>query len=172
MAEKMKKTQQIAMTAVMAALIFVVTFLVKFPVPVSGGAYLNFGDVAIYICAYLLGGPLTAAAAAIGSFLADLAVGSAVYAVPTLIIKGVMGLAAGIIAKKHTFGFYILACAAGGAIMVFGYALFEYFFFDPAMAAASMPFNLIQWGGSVAVAALLYPALRPMEHALLSMRKR
>jgi len=154
------KTRRITMVAIMAALIFVITWLVKFPVPGTGGAYLNFGDIIIYMCAYILGGPLTALAAAIGSGFADLAVGSAVYIIPTIIIKGLMGFVAGSINKKQNLGFYVVACITAGAIMTGGYALFEYFAFDAAYALTAMPFNLIQWFGSAAISMLFFPAAR------------
>ncbi len=157
---KTVQTRKITTIAVMAALIFVVTWLVKFPVPVSGGAYLNFGDIVIYMCAFILGGPSAAVAAAIGSCFADLAVGSAVYMLPTLIIKGLMGLAAGYLTKKQTFPAYVFACVVGGAIMTFGYALFEYLSFGASYAVASMPFNLIQWAGGAIVAVAFYAVVK------------
>ncbi|HBU13081.1 MAG TPA: hypothetical protein DEB31_10295, partial [Clostridiales bacterium] len=60
-------TKKITTAAVMAALIFVVTWLVRIPVAPGYAAYFNFGDVVIYSCAYILGGPLAMAAAAAGS---------------------------------------------------------------------------------------------------------
>lgn len=155
-----QKTRKITVVAVMTALIFVITWLIKFPVPGTGGAYLNFGDIVIYMCAYILGGPLTAIAAAIGSCFADLAVGSAVYALPTLIIKGLMGLSAGLLMRKKGFGFYLLGALAAGAIMVGGYAAFEFFAFDQLYMVASLPFNFIQYGAAVAVAMMFYTVVK------------
>ncbi|MDL2236662.1 ECF transporter S component [Christensenellaceae bacterium OttesenSCG-928-K19] len=152
-------TKKITMAAVMAALIFVVTWLVKIPVGI-GHAYFNLGDVIIYMCAYLLGGPLAALAAAIGSGLADVAGGAVVYAVPTLIIKGLMGLVVGKVTGKQAFGRYVVACAAAGGIMVLGYGLFEFFMFGFSYMIASVPFNLLQWGIGVAAAAAIYGATR------------
>lgn len=157
---KQSRTARLTTTAVMAALIFVVTWLIKIPVPVSGGAYLNFGDSVIYMCAYILGGPLGAACAGVGSALADLAGGAAVYALPTLAIKALMALVAGAITKKQTFGRYAIACVTGGAIMVAGYYGFELAFFGTVYATTSLPFNLIQWVGSVLVALALYQAVK------------
>ncbi len=151
-----QNTRRITVVAVMTALIFVITWLIKFPVPGTGGAYLNFGDIVIYMCAYILGGPLTAIAAAVGSCFADLAVGAAVYALPTLVIKGVMGLIAGLIMRKRGFGFYLLGAVCAGAIMVGGYAAFEFFAFDQMYMVASLPFNFIQYGAAVAVAMIFY----------------
>lgn len=154
------KTRKLTMAAVMAALIFVVTFLVRIPIPATNGGYLNLGDTVIFICAYLLGGPIAAAAAGVGSALADMASGYAIYAIPTLIIKGLMGFVVGVITKRHGFGFYALACVTGGGIMVLGYAVFEYFAFGPGNMLAGLPFNLIQWAVSVAVALAFYSGMR------------
>jgi uncharacterized membrane protein len=150
------KTRKITVCAVMTALVFVVTVFVKIPVPASSGAYLNVGDIVIYICAYVLGGPLTALIAGAGSCLADLAAGSAVYALPTLAIKGIMGFAAGTIMRKQRMPFYILGCIAGGAVMTGGYAVFEALFFDTYYMLSMLPFNLVQWAGCVAFALIFY----------------
>lgn len=146
--------------ALMTAVIFFATWLLRIPVPVSGGAYMNFGDTAIFLCAYIVGGPPAAAAAACGSGLADLTAGAVVYILPTMAIKALTAFAAGRIMYSRTFAGYFLGCLAGGAVMTGGYFLFEYFFFGAAMAAVSLPFNLLQYGGSVLTACLLYEAAR------------
>jgi uncharacterized membrane protein len=69
MSIRKEKTNKLTMMAVFTALVFVVTFLVRIPVPGTGGAYLNFGDVVIYIAAFTIGGPYAAVAAALGSML-------------------------------------------------------------------------------------------------------
>ncbi len=148
-----QKTRKLTVLAVMTALVFVVTWLVKIPV---GVGYLNFGDVVIYMCAYILGGPLTAVAAAVGSSLADIAAGYAIYAIPTLVIKALMGLVAGLIMKRNGAGFYLLGSVTAGAIMVAGYAAFEYVSYGSAQMVANLPFNFIQLGGSVGIALMFY----------------
>lgn len=155
------KTRMLTTIAAMAALTFVVTWLVKVPIPVGNGAYLNFGDVVIYMCAFMLGGPGAAIAAGIGSMFADFAVGAgAVYAVPTLIIKATMGFVAGTITKKQTFASYVIACIVGGAIMTFGYGFYEFVMFGASYALASIPYNLIQWVGSAVLACVLYGVVK------------
>lgn len=156
------RTRRLTTCAVMAALIFVVTWTVRIPVPISGGAYVNFGDAVIDVCAFILGGPLAAISAGLGSALADVAAGSAVYAPATLVIKACMALVAGWITTRQTFGRYAVGCIAAGAVMVGGYALFEFFFFGETYAAASIPFNCIQWAGSVLVALVLFKAARQL----------
>ncbi|MBD5559993.1 MAG: hypothetical protein HDQ87_06500 [Clostridia bacterium] len=146
--------------AVMAAVIFVVTWLVRVPVPVSGGAYLNLGDAAVFVCVFAAGGPAAAAAAAAGSGLADLAAGAPLYVLPTLLIKAAMAVAASGPMRRRSFWGYLTGCIAGGAVMTAGYGLFEWLLFDAAYALASLPFNLLQWAGSVLAAGALYEAAR------------
>ncbi len=151
--------RKITYAAIAAAIIFVVTRIIYFPIGLSG-AYINFGDIAIYFTAYLLGGPIAAAASAVGSALSDLTLGYAIYVPATFIIKGLMALAAGLIMKNDKFWFYVTACVSGGAIMTLGYALFETCVFGFAVAVGNALFNLIQWSGCVVIAALLYPVAR------------
>ncbi|MDR1043361.1 MAG: ECF transporter S component [Clostridiales Family XIII bacterium] len=87
-------------TALMAAIIFVVTYLVRIPMPIASGGYLNIGDTPLYIAAYLLGGPAGAVAGAIGSAMSDLSAGYVIYALPTAIIKGTMGFVCGTIMAR------------------------------------------------------------------------
>ena len=159
MKTKERKIKKITITSVMTALIFVITMFVKIPLGING-AYWNAGDVIIYMCAYILGGPLTAIAAAIGSGLADLAGGAFLYILPTVIIKAVMGIVAGIITKRQNIGFYFLGAIAAGAIMAGAYSLYEYLLFGSGALAITLPFNLIQWFGGVGIAMLFYPAAR------------
>lgn len=151
-----QQTKKLTTVALMSAMVFVVTWMIRIPLPFLSGGYLNFGDVMIYICAYLLGGPQASIAAAVGSGLADLAAGAAVYILPTFIIKGIMGFLAGVISRKQNFRNYMISCVAGGAFMTAGYAVFEYLFFDAAYALAALPFNTMQWAASVIIAAVTY----------------
>lgn len=159
------KLRKLTSAAAMAALVFVVTWAVRVPVPVSSGAYLNLGDAAIFLCTWIAGGPVAAAAAACGSALADLAAGAAVYMLPTALIKAAMALGAALLMRRRTFGWFVAGCVCGGAVMVGGYYLFETLYFGPGAALGSVPFNLIQWGGSVIAAAALYDVVRRVRRA-------
>lgn len=157
-----KSISKIAYAAIAAAVVFVFTRIIYFSVG-SGGAYIHLGDAFIYFTAFLLGGPIAGIAAAIGSAFCDLSLGYVVYIPATFVIKGLMGLTAGLIMKNRKFWSYILACAAGGAIMTVGYALYETVLpsFGLAYALYNIPFNVVQWGASIVIAAVLYPvALR------------
>jgi uncharacterized membrane protein len=161
-------TRKITASAITAAIVFVVTWTLRFPVPVASisGAYVNAGDVVIFISAYLFGGPMAAVSAAIGSALADTAAGAAVYVPATFLIKGLMGLCCGFLSAKKQFPMYAVSCVIGGAIMTVGYALYEFAIFGMTYAAASLPFNLVQWAGSTVIAIVLYPIAKRLLKAV------
>lgn len=96
----MKKlnVQKLTLCGVMAALVFVMTYFPKIPVPVTGG-YVHLGDGAIFLSVLLLG-PLGIPAAAVGSMLSDLIGGYMVYVLPTLLIKGLVALVAWKLCRK------------------------------------------------------------------------
>jgi len=154
--------RKLTYSAVLAAVVFLVTFLTRIPVPFPGtsSAYIHLGDTVIFITAYLLGGPIAAAVAAVGSGLADMAAGAVIYIPATFVIKGLMGLCAGALMRVRGMAFYALAAVAGGAIMTAGYFLYELLLFGFAYAVPALPYNLIQWGGSLVIALALFPALR------------
>jgi uncharacterized membrane protein len=152
-----RKTIKIAMTGIAAAVIFAVTYFLRIPVPLPGGAYINLGDSAIFFAAYLIGATPAGVAAAVGSGFADLAAGAPLYIPATFIIKGLMGFLFGKIAEKSkSFGRFIAAALLCGVVMVIGYFLYETIVFSGIYAASSIPFNLIQAAGSVLVAAAIY----------------
>ncbi|MDR3224776.1 MAG: ECF transporter S component [Clostridiales Family XIII bacterium] len=157
---------KITTTALMAAIIFVVTYIIRIPLPFASGGYLNIGDTPIYIAAYLLGGPAGAIAGGLGAAMSDLAAGYVFYAVATAVIKGVMGLVCGSLMRTGDMKRFVLASVLGGAIMVGGYAIFEAIAFTPYQAIAAVPFNCIQWAGGVIAAAALFPAVKVVERSL------
>lgn len=108
--------------------------------------YWTLGDAAVYISAALLGGPLGALVAAIGSALADLFAGHSVYALGSLVIKGVMALLFAWYARKgHTFMHLIKAVCLCSGWMVAAYFLYDLIFRGNYLYAAfSLPFNMLQ----------------------------
>lgn len=166
--DKQWSVQKLTLSAVMAALLFVMTFLIRIPVLALGG-YIHMGDTVIYLCSYLLGGPIGAVVAGVGSALADLASGAAVYIIPTFVIKTLMGFLVGFLIshKNHvSHGFFALACLAGGAWMTIGYFLFETAAFGVGYALAALPYNLIQFGANVVCAVALKSVADRVKHML------
>ncbi len=94
-----KKVKDMVYTALFAALVCVATFIIKVPLPVSGG-YAHMGDGFIFIAVLLIGRKNGAWAGAIGAALADIIGGYSFYALPTFIIKGIMALIMGYMIEK------------------------------------------------------------------------
>ena len=155
------RTKTLITTSMLAALIFVITFLIAIPVPMTS-AYVNIGDSVIYCAGMLVGAPWAAVAAGIGSMLADWAVGVPIYMPATLIIKALMGFVCAKIMRKGELPRFVLACVVGGAIMVVGYGAYEAIFMGGwGYVTATVIANTIQWVGGVAGAiALYYPVKR------------
>lgn len=161
----MKKisTQQLTFCGVMAALVFVMSYFPKMPVPVTGG-YVHLGDGAIFL-AVLLMGPLGIPAAAIGSGLSDLIGGYMLYVLPTLIIKAAMALIVWKLYRKNSCFSAVIAFVAAETVMVLGYFAFECVASGTAAAAAAILPNVIQGVTGVAlglVCVVLEPRLKKM----------
>lgn len=143
--------RQIALCGILAAFVFLATQL---RIPTSIG-YMNPGDAVILTASYVLG-PAAFFPAAIGSALSDLIAGYPVYIVPTFVIKGLMGVAAGLIMKHPHHEPKLFRRIAAGIvaelIMVCGYYLFEIFVYGAGPALASVPFNLVQAGAALVIA--------------------
>ena len=142
---------QIAMCGVMAALVAIGTTIIRIPINPTGG-YVHLGDSLVYISGVLFGPIFGGIAAALGSFIADM-LGYPLYAVPTLIIKGLDAFAVGFIYMKTgaksenmnaKIASYIGAFLVGGAIMVSGYLIFESYMYGFATALLAVIPNVIQ----------------------------
>lgn len=96
-----KNIRKYVLTGLMTALVFILTFIIKIPVPYTSG-YIHLGDSMIYISVIVLGPFLGAFASGVGSMLSDILGGYAQYALPTLIIKSIMALCMGFILKSKT----------------------------------------------------------------------
>ncbi len=165
--DKNKKTNimKLCFAAMFAALICVGTVLIV--IPVMGGGFVNFGDCFILVAAWTLGPYYGFAAGAIGSALADLFVGYAMYAPATFVIKGLIALTAAVTARafsnktnKKRLG-YIVGAIAGELVMIVGYYLFNatimgYGFIG---AALTLHFDAIQAGAGAIIGCLLMAIL-------------
>jgi uncharacterized membrane protein len=84
-------------------------------------------------------------AGGIGSAIADL-IGFPIFAIPTLIIKGLEGLLASAISNKKSALRDLLAVFVAGSEMVIGYFVVEYFVLQWGLggALAEIPGNIVQ----------------------------
>ena len=91
------KTQKIVFSALLASLVCVATMIIKIPSPLKG--YINLGDCVVLLSGWILSPVYGFLAAGVGSGLADIFSGYAVYAPATFIIKGLMALVAHFVFK-------------------------------------------------------------------------
>ena len=157
---------RLTFAGVFSALILLATQLFKIP---TGIGYANLGDGFILVASFLMG-PAAFFPAAIGSGLADLLAGYPMYIPATFIIKGVMGLAAGLIMKNGivTLPRKIIAFTAAEVIMVTGYFAYESlpFMYGPAAAAGSIFSNLGQAAVGILIGVLLTQILAKQRNSI------
>ena len=161
-----QKLKKLVMAALFAALTTVMTMVIRIPSPMSG--YVNLGDCAVLLSAWILGPGLGCAAAGIGSMLADL-LGYPLYAPGTLVVKGLMALAAGLLFRRlrrgessHALPALLASGVVGEAVMAAGYFLYEAAPIPVGLglgALANVPFNLVQGVFGLVSAGAVYLAL-------------
>ena len=158
------------LAALFAALTCVATSVIHVPIPATNG-YINLGDGVVLLGAFLLGPVYGAAAGGLGSMLADLLLGYASYAPGTLIIKGAMGLCAGLLfgaLRDKSRAASLVSGILGEVIMVLGYFAYESTLLGYGLAsAASIGANCIQGLGGLVVSLAVYHVL----YAVPSVRK-
>ena len=137
-----EKIKRLTLAGLMCAIVVITTMFAAVPIPGVQGAYANAGDAAVYAAAYLLGWPWGVAVAAVGSGLADILLGSALYAPATLVIKGLMAFIAAKLLKKGSMR--IPRLLVSGIVMVAGYFAYECIIYGASVAVLSVPANLIQ----------------------------
>ncbi len=142
-----QKTKKLVMSAMLAALICIATMLIKIPSPFKG--YMNLGDAFVLLAGWMLSPAYGFFAAGIGSALADIFSGFAVYAPVTFVIKAAMAVIAyfGYAAfSKKTGRLFsrILSAAIAEIVMALGYFAFEGFLYGYEISALNMPLNLVQ----------------------------
>jgi uncharacterized membrane protein len=144
---------RLALVAVLAAVTALFTYAVRIPVAPTRG-YINLGDVAIYFSAFTFG-PITAfVAGGVGTAIADLFSGYSQWAPISLVVHGLQGLVAGLIAvtwasgEKPNLGQislrWILAALAGTIIMCGGYLSAQIFMVGIGAALVELPGNVVQ----------------------------
>ena len=114
-------TKQLTLTALMLAVVFVVTRFIQIPIPLG---YFNIGNSFILLFCLLVGNPYGIIAGSLGSALADLT-SYPVYTVPTLIIKALMPLVFYLMCTrfKNNKVIVIIAAAVSTLIPLIGYSV-------------------------------------------------
>lgn len=153
-------TKDLVLCGILMALTTVMTMVVQIPVVGSSG-YVNMGDSVVLFTALYLGKKHGAIVGGLGSALADLISGYAVYAPITLITKGLEGFICGLIAEKvsGTAG-NILGTIVGGIIMVSGYFIGEIFMFGMKASMAAVGPNAMQATFGIVSALIIFAGVK------------
>ena len=161
------KIRKLVLAALMAALCTIMTMVIQVPSPMQG--YVNLGDCAVLMSAWVLGPLYGGAAAGIGSALADRLSGYAHYVPGTFAIKLVMAVAAALIFRAATkkglsASSVLLGQIVGGVvaevIMVLGYFAYASLWLGKGLAAAaSIPGNIVQGVFGLVAATVVYTVL-------------
>ncbi len=152
MQRKPLNPRTLAVTAIMAAIVFATT-MIQLTITPDGG-YIHLGEAAILFSAFAFGPGVGAVVGGLGTALADLTLGFPMWAPASLLIHGVQGLVAGWIARRISGSpGLVLASVAGGVVVVLGYLPVGIYLEGQAVAFASVPFNILQVfiGGVIAV---------------------
>ena len=152
------KTKKIVVASLMAALTCVATMIIKIPSPLEG--YLNLGDCVVLVAGWMLSPVYGFLAAGLGSALADLLSGYALYAPATFVIKGLMALAAFAVYKllKKRVGKFAARLIGGvtaEVLMIAGYFVFEGFMYGFGPSVVNIPANAVQGVAGIIVGLLL-----------------
>jgi uncharacterized membrane protein len=153
----------ISIIGIFAALVCVLTLIIRIPVPVTTG-YINIGDFGVMLSGLYFGPIIGGLTGGIGSAIADI-IGYPQFAIPTLIIKGFEGFIVGLISnpKKKVLKIDyrdVIAVIIGGSIMVVGYFLVELPIYGLGDALFELPGNLFQFGFGVIGSLILVVATR------------
>lgn len=137
--------RRIALVVVMAAVVCVLTYFPKVPVPATGG-YVHLGDLGATFAALAFGPWLGFLIAGGGMAVADLIGGYAVYAPATLIIHGFQAVAVAYLGQRRKSWIRFVAAGVGGLIVVGGYFLYQWLVLRLGVAPAlvEVPFNIVQ----------------------------
>ncbi|MDT4761926.1 ECF transporter S component [Sphaerochaeta sp. PS] len=161
--EKNRNALKVAVVAVLTAVVVVFTMVVRIP---TAKGYLNLCDVAICFIAFTFGPWSAFIAAGLGTALADLFSGYAQWAPISFVVHGLEGLLVAMIVRQKgsvTISpiVKLLAGLVCMATVSLGYfALSAYFISGFSVAAAEIPWNLVQSGVGVVLGLALAAAVK------------
>lgn len=151
-------TEKIVISAMFASLVCVATMVVKIPSPLHG--YINLGDAFVLLAGWCISPLYAFLAAGIGSGLADLLSGYALYAPATFLIKGIMAIIAFygfkvINGKANKIISRITSGVMAEAFMILGYFLFEGILYGFVPSIVNIPPNAVQGLAGIIIGSLL-----------------
>lgn len=168
MRQKTLDPRLVAITAVMSAVVFVLTRMVQIPTPARG--YIHLGDAAIFFSAFAFGPWVGGIAGALGTALADVTSGYPQWAPFSFLVHGLQGVVVGLITRaalksagrlsQAEWYRLLLAVGLGSLVVVVGYFIAGTILMGIATAATEIPANIIQALSGGLVGTPLFVAVR------------
>ena len=146
------RTVDITVTAAMAALVFLGTYIFKIPT-ISG--YVHLGDCMILLTVALFGMKKGAIAGAIGGYF--------YWVVPTLLIKCMWAIVMGLIMHKvlkDKKGSFLIGAIAGGVLHIIAYTLVRVVLYGGKTAIIEIPALAFQTGAGIVIGFVIYMLLK------------
>ncbi len=150
------KTKTLVKTSMLSALCLVATAVIKLPSPIGG--YINLGDCTVLLSGFMLSPMYGFLAAGIGSALADIFLGYALYAPVTFVIKGLMALLVSKMGRKRLLGGVLAEI-----LMVLGYYVFEGFLYGFGASLINIPANAVQGTVGLILGLILYKGMEKIK---------
>lgn len=161
--------KKLAFSALFSALVCVASTIIVIPLP---NGYFNTGDVFVLLSGWFLGPLFGAISAGVGSMLADIISGFAIYAPATFFVKAFVAIVAYQIwfvckklIKKQALDFLprIVSAILAESVMVLGYFLFESYLYGFAGGALALLGNSLQGALCMVLAVCLCSFLTPIK---------
>jgi len=142
--------------ALVASVVLIATMFLKLP---TATGYIHLGDGVIYAASLAFGPTFGAVSGALGSSMADLLGGYAIWAPWTFVIKGVAGWIVGKMGHDQPKKRQILSMVVAALWTVLGYAAGTSIMYSPAAALGESLGNLVQTGSGIIIGMFLAPVL-------------
>lgn len=152
-------TLDMAITGLMAALVFTGTYFFKIP---TAFGYTHLGDCIIILTVCLFGTRRGMLAGAIGAGLSDFIAGYAAWVLPTIVLKGGWALIMGLIMYRllpHFKYSWLAGAVTGGIFHVIGYTLVKIPLYGGGVAMAECFTLVAQTAAGIVLGGVAYTVL-------------
>ena len=158
------QTYGLAKSALIMSLVMMATIFLRMPIPLTEG-YIHLGDAMVFLSVLTLKKKDAVLASGIGSALADILGGFAMWALWTLIIKASMAMVASSILNtgkgRDARLRYITAMTSAGFLMTASYYIAELIMYgNPPVALIGVPWNIGQFAVGIVIAQSLFKTIK------------
>lgn len=155
-------TKKIALIAVLTAVTFLATYLLR--IPIGSATYFNLSEAVVYAGALLFGWLVGGLAGGLGAALADILLGFALPWAPiSFLVKGLEGFIVGSVARlpwKHRLLGDIVSILCAFPVMIGGYVLSAGLIYGWPAAYVEFVTDIIQCAAGLAIALPIAYGLR------------